>query len=1092
VENSLDQKGEFSMSDHRGYYSHPTIYKDSIVFVSDDDLWKVSTAGGVAKRLTANVGMASAPRYSPDGSKVAYLGNDRGHLGLYLISADGGAPAHLVHFGISHLIGWKDNNTILFASNFEQPMMKYNEVYEFDLEEKSFTKLNFGEAMHVRYGKGGAMLIGRNNSDSARWKRYKGGTAGVLWTRKTAKEKFQRILKNIKTNIASPRLIDNQIYFISDHEGSANIYRCELDGKSVKRLTHHEDYYVRNLETDGSQLTYQRGAEIYFYDLKTNKETHVQIECPTPAVQTHPRFESAKSFLEYFAVSDNAQELSVVSRGHGFSMPVFAGPVTEWDLVKDTRYRLPTYSADSKFLYFAGSNSQREDRLLRCNLEKREIEVLFEKQDWGVIWTMAHNPKSDLMAITTNRSELYVADLKTKKVSLIVQNKNSPISEMNWSPDGRYLVYTGAASDAARSELSIYDTKTKKSRMLLNSVLSDRNPVFSLDGQYIYFLSVREFYPVYNATHFDLGFPFALKPYVVALTKTAPNPFKASVANITVDGPKKDEGAKKKKPVKAEPIEVDFDGIDHRVMAFPLNFKDYASLKAIPGGVLYLTKNVMPEMDFNSWSSSSNYDLCGFKFDDNKEEFWQANVAGFDTVHQGQYIVLASNNNLRFVPTTSKPNSESGVGKKSGWIDLDRIRLEIHPRDEWKQMYRETWALQKEHFWRADMSKVEWAKTFQKYLPLLERVKTRGELSDLIWEMQGDLGTSHSYEMGGQYFRSPKVNILGLLGAKVDFVKKTNSYKITRIYRGDSWRAGHDSPLLAASVGLREGDEIVKLNGHGFQQAMDIYSRLQHQNNIEILLTIRRQGKKDLENLTVKTLSQQKDVLYRDWVESNRDYVHRMSKGKLGYVHIPNMAVWGYSEFYRYLLSEIAFDGLIVDVRFNGGGHISQHVLKILAQKPLAITQSRHQGRFYYPAYAVRGPIVGITNESAGSDGDIFSHSFKMMKLGKLIGKRTWGGVIGINAQYALRDRTMVTQPEYSYWFNDVGWDVENYGTDPDIEVDITPEDHQAGRDPQLMRAIEEGLKDLKKKPAFAPEIEVFPNLAQPRLGKKPPAPKRG
>lgn len=1074
------------MTDYRGYYSQPTIHNDSIVFVSDDDLWKVAKTGGVAKRLTANVGVASSPRFSPDGEKIAYLGNDRGHLGLYLISAEGGSPQHLVHFGINVLIGWKDNSTILFASEFEQPMRKLTEVYEFDLNDKTLRKLNFGEATQLRYGRGGAMLLGRNNSDSARWKRYKGGTAGVLWTRKSSKDKFQRILKNIKTNIASPRLIDNQIYFISDHEGSANIYRCEIDGKSVKRLTHHEDYYVRNMDTDGAQLVYQKSAEIYVYDLASKTETAVEIECPTPGVQTHPRFENAKHYLEYFAVADNAQELSVVSRGQGFSMPVFSGPVTEWEMARDTRFRLPTYSADNKYLYFAGNNSQREDRLLRAELSTRKMEVLFEKQDWGVIWSMAHNPKKDLMAISTNRSELYLADLKTKKVRLIVHNKNGRVQELNWSPDGRYLAYAGPASDAVRSEISVYDTKTQKSRVLLNSVLMDANPVFSLDGQYLYFLSVREFYPVYNATHFDLGFPFAVKPYVVALSKTAPNPFKASVANVSIEPAKQEGAVKKKKVVKAAPIEIDFDGIDQRVLGFPLNLKDYGSLKAIPGGILYLTKNITPVTDFNAWHPSGNFDLCGFKFEDNREEFWQAEVSSFNTVHQGQYVILNSGNYLRFIPSSAKPNNEPGISKKSGWIDLDRIRLEIHPREEWRQMYRETWQLQKEHFWRADMSKVEWAQTYKKYLPVLERAKTRSEFSDLIWEMQGDLGTSHSYEIGGQYLRNPNANIVGLLGAQVEYVKKTNSYKITRIYRGDSWKDGQESPLASMAVGLEVGDEIFQVNGHGFKHAMDIYSRLQHQNNVEVLLTVRRKGRRDFENVCVKTLTEQKSLLYRNWVENNREFVHRMSKGKLGYVHIPDMSVRGYSEFYRYFLSEIAYDGLIVDVRFNGGGHISQHVLKILAQKPLAITQSRYEGRYHYPMYAVRGPIVALTNELAGSDGDIFSHSFKMMKIGKLIGKRTWGGVIGINGQYALRDRTMVTQPEYSYWFNDVGWDVENYGTDPDIEVDITPEDHQAGRDPQLLRAIDEGLKELKKKPAFAPEITEFPNLAQPKLNKAP------
>jgi tricorn protease len=1071
------------MSDHRGYYSQPTIHDQTIVFVSDDDLWSVQTSGGLAKRLTANVGSASSPRFSPDGTRIAYLGNDRGHMGLYLISAEGGSPAHLIHFNIANLIGWKDNNTLLFASNLEVRFMP--EVYEYDLKNKTFEKLNYGDVTNLCYGKAGALVIGRKNSDSARWKRYKGGTSGVLWTRKTAKEKFQRILKNIKTNIAAPRLIDGQIYFISDHEGSANVYRCELDGKSVKRLTSHEDYYVRQLETDGKQLVYQKGAEIFVYNIPTKNETSIEIKCPTPGVQTHARFENAATYLESYAVSDNTQQISVTSRGHGFSMPVFAGPVTQWDFVKDASYRLPTYSPDSKYLYFVGSTSEREDRLVRCHVDTQKMENLFDKKEWGIIWRMVHSPKADVLAISTNRTELMLVDLKTKKMTLIETNKNGQIRDFNWSPDGRYLAYAAPTEEARRHEIRIYDTKTKKSQPLITSVLEDTNPSFSVDGKYLYFLSIREFQPVYNATHFDLGFPFAGRPYVVSLTKSAPNPFKIGLNNFAAEATKDEKDDKKKKPaLKPENIEIDYDGIDHRILPFPLKLKEYRSLKAIPGGILYLTKNVEPISDFSKNEPAAEFDLCGFKFEDNKEEFWHANVKSFNTARQSQYVLFNANKTLRLISTAAKPNSETGVSKKSGWIDLDRIRLEIHPKDEWKQMYREAWYLQKEHFWRADMSKIDWQNTYQKYLPLLARVKTRGEFSDLMWEMQGDLGTSHCYEMGGQYFRTPKVNIIGMLGAKFDFNLKSKTYKINRIFRGDSWLSGQDSPLLGPAVSLNEGDELLKINGHGFNLADDIYSRLQHQNNLEVQLTVKRKGKKETENVVVKTLSEQKSTQYRDWVETNRAHVHKLSKGKLGYVHIPNMGVWGYSEFYRYFLSEIVHDGLVVDVRFNGGGHVSQHILKILAQKPLGIDLTRYQGTSVYPVYAVRGPIVGITNELAGSDGDIFSHSFKMLKLGKLIGKRTWGGVIGINSQYSLRDRTRVTQPEYSFWFNDVGWQVENYGTDPDIEVDITPEDYQAGRDPQLDRAIEEGLKDLKKKPAYAPVIKEFPDLSQPKLGK--------
>ncbi|WP_413289813.1 S41 family peptidase [Bdellovibrio sp. HCB337] len=1076
------------MSDNLGYYSQPCIHHNTIVFVSDDDLWSISREGGIAKRLTANIGIARQPKISPDGERIAYVGNDRGQMGLYIISVDGGTPQQLTHFNVENLVGWKDEETILFSSSFRT--FGVQELYEFDLLERTYRRSDLGEITTAGINKNGVILmIGRKNRDSARWKRYKGGTAGVLWTRKNAKDKFQRILKNIKTNIAAPHLIGEQIYFISDHEGSANVYRCELDGKGLKRLTDHEDYYVRNLETDDNQLVYQKGADVYYMDLKTGKETKVVIECPTSGVQAQPRFEDAQNYLESYAVSNNLQELFIGSRGHGFSMPVFDGPVMEWDLLRDVRYSLPAYSHDSKYLYLIGNNSQQSDRLIQCDLENRKMKILLEKNDWGVVRAVSHNPKKDIIAIANNRCELFIVDTKTQRFTLVEKSVAFRSFDLTWSPNGRYLAYTTAVESRQNLQIHVYDTKIKRTRMLIQPIVGDSSPCFSLDGQYLYFIGVREFYPVYNATHFDLGFPFGAKPYVVSLTKTAPNPFKASVNNYAApEKPEEKQSTKKKaqnnKP--AEDIEIDFEGIDHRIMPFPLDLKGYEDIRAIPGGVLYRSSEIKADTDFSKWSWEGDFGLYSFKFEENKEERWSESVVSFELCNKAQHVIYRTRDkHLRLVSTSSKPNKDHHVGKKDGWIDLDRIRLQIHPREEWKQMYRETWYLQKEHFWRPDMSKVNWAKTYNNYLPLLPRVKTRAELSDLLWEMQGDLGTSHAYESGGQYLRRPYYNILGLLGAEFEYQDKTKSFKITRIYKGDSWVAGHDSPLAAPAVQLLEGDEIHKVNGHGFQNAMDLEARLQNQNGVEICITIKRRGRKEFENLIVKTLSQQRDLIYRDWVEGNRELVHRKSNGKLGYVHIPNMGPWGYAEFYRYFLTEFSRDGLIVDVRFNGGGHVSQHILKILAQKPMGVMETRHFSRSFYPAYAVRGPIVGITNEQAGSDGDIFSHSFKLLKLGKLIGKRTWGGVIGINMQYSLRDRTSVTQPEFSHWFQDVGWSVENYGTDPDIEVDYPPEDYQAGRDPQLLRAIEEGLGDLKKKPAFNPNIKEYPNLAAPILPKK-------
>jgi len=394
-------------------------------------------------------------------------------------------------------------------------------------------------------------------------------------------------------------------------------------------------------------------------------------------------------------------------------------------------------------------------------------------------------------------------------------------------------------------------------------------------------------------------------------------------------------------------------------------------------------------------------------------------------------------------------------------------------------MYREAWRLQREFFWNQDMSKVDWDKVFQRYQPVLSRVGTRAEFSDLMWEMQGELGTSHSYEIGGDYRPSPQYNI-GLLGADVEYDPSEKAYRIKNIVKGDPWEEKNSSPFLRPGVNVKKGDFICKISGRQVEKNIPLNQYLLHQAGNEVALEVRSPGEKETRQVTLKTLRTEMSARYRDWVEKNRNWVHETSKGKIGYMHIPNMGPLGFSEFHRYFMAEMDYDGLIIDVRFNGGGHVSQLLLSKLARKRIAYVKSRWFGDQPYPDESVAGPMVALTNELAGSDGDIFSHCFKYMKLGPLIGKRTWGGVVGIHPRHFLVDGSMTTQPEFSFWFTDVGWKIENFGAEPDIDVDISPQDYAQGKDPQMERGLKEILDLIKIKPRQRPDFSNPPDLSLP------------
>lgn len=1101
-----------------GYLSQPSIFSQPgagpkspptgyLAFICDDDLWTVGLEGGRAFRITANLGVVAEPSISPDGEQIAFAGTDGGIKDIYITSAHGGPSRRLTFVGISKLIGWKDARTLLYTSAHESTSARVAHIYELNLETLDSRKLPYGPATDICFGPKERMVLGRHCRDSALWKRYKGGTAGVFWVGEK-NGRFTRILKNITSNLTNPHWIGDHIYFLSDIDGIAQIYRVGPDGKGLKKLTDHREFYVRKLATDGRLLAYQSGGDLYVADLN-GVSRKLDIEVRTPAVQAQPRFEDAIDYLHEAAISPKGDELTLIARGHGFRMKPWSEGVTELSAADPLRLRLPVYVRDGKALVYVRADHVASETLHLSDLKTNRSEPIFTRQNWGKIWSLAKVPHRDQVVLANNRNQLYLLDLEKMTSVEIETSEFGRMSEISFSPDGRFVVYTCYLS-SERTGLRIYDIENREKRWITTPVHSDWSGSFDQSGKYFYFLSIREFYPNYNATHFDLGFPFAGRPYVITLRKDAESPFhQFPEVDQTKTVPTDDKSAKKKpddrrasmkrrdaKTKGAAPKEgdeknrpsvvIDWEGLDDRIEALPVKIGGYLRLVGLENKVLYSRARINPIRDFAMRVNEPDPELLQFSFDKQKEEVFAPAVRGFELNEDRTKICLRIKYKLRLVPTREIPRDGGGQDRLDGWVYTDRVRLRIDPRNEWKQMYREAWELQKEHFWDEGMSRVDWNLVYQRYLPLVDRVTTRSEMSDLLWEMQGELGTSHCYESMGDYFRRPPMNPVGYLGGEFRFNPKLKGFDVVRLFPGESWVEGHSCPLLGPKAGMKAGDRILEIDGWPLENPGDLGYRLLNKAGVEVNLKIQRQGAKDPEVISVKTLRQQVSLIYREWVNANRAYVHRKSGGRLGYVHIPNMMSYGYSEFYRGFLAEHDNNGLIVDVRYNGGGHVSQHILKVLAQKVIGFDQSRWNGVMKYPTYAVNGPIVAVTNENAGSDGDIFSHSFKLMQIGPLIGKRTWGGVVGINGQYSLRDGTSTTQPEYSFWFEDVGWSVENHGTNPDIEVEYPPEAYAQGRDPQLDRAIEEALKLARRSPPLKADLKVRPDRRLPYTSKAP------
>ncbi len=1061
------------MTDHAGYYRFPTLRADRVVFACEDDLWTVSAGGGVARRLSAGPGTASRPALSPDGALLAYTGRDEGPDEVWVMPADGGPSTRLTWLGaMTYVVGFTpDGKSVVFATDDGQPFGAHFHLFSVPVAGGPARPLVPGPAATWSPEPGGrGAVIGRNLSDLARWKRYRGGTAGTLWIDTTGRGEY-RPLVVLPGNLACPMWIGDRVYFLSDHEGHGNLYSVTPAGDGLSRHTDHRDYYVRFPQTDGQRIVYCAGAGLFLFDVAANESRPLPVEVRSARPERNRKFADAARHLEAAALHPQGHSLAVTTRGKVFSFPLFEGAVSARADADGIRHRLAAWLPDGKRLLAVSDESGEEELVILGPDGEREAVPL--TLDIGRAVEMSAAPAGPPRAALTNhRYELVVVDLAKKTAKVVDRSRHERIQGPAWSPDGKWLAYSFATGFTTRG-IRLWSAQTGKVHEATRPDFKDFSPAFDPEGNHLWFVSYREYDPVYDRHHFDLGFPRGGRLMALPLSADLPSPFeprpRAPGAAEPPPAPAA-KGAKGKAPEKAR-VKIDLAGLPDRVLAFPLPEGNYGRIEGIRGKVLFTTLPVEGALSQPPIPGAppANATLEAFDLRELKRETLIGGVTDFSLSADGKTLAVRCGRRLRVLPASAKPEAGSEhkePGRESGFVDLTRVRLSVVPGLEWAQMFREAWRLQRDHFWRNDMSGLDWSAVYERYRPLVDRVAVRSELSDLLWELQGELGTSHAYEFGGDYRGEPDWPV-GHLGADLRFDEKAGAWVVARIPRGDSWREDQSSPLAAPGLDIAPGTRILAVAGQTLDRRHGPRAALVHQAGQRVLLRVAAPGGRP-RTVTVKALASERALRYRDFVEGCREEVHRRTKGRVGYVHIPNMGPQGYAEFHRYFLAELYRDGLLIDVRFNGGGHVSCLLLEKLLRRRIGWDVQRWGEALPYPYEAPAGPMVALTNERAGSDGDIFSHAFKLYRLGPLIGRRTWGGVVGIWPRHALVDGTVTTQPEFSFWFSDVGFAVENYGTDPDIDVENLPQDYAKGRDAQLERGIVEILRLLKERPPAA------------------------
>lgn len=1061
-----------------GYRRYPHIHDKQVVFVADDDLWMGETSGGRAFRLTQGEEAPRDPRFSPNGQQIAYAAATNGGMDLYLTSLDGGTR-RLTWLSARRIFvsGWMDSEHVIIASAHES--MGGGEMWLYSVSlDGQLRRLPYGIGRSATIGRKGVVVATPFGTDPAMWKRYRGGSAMKLWASPDGESDWKRLLPDQTASLAGPAWYNDRIIFTSDLgdgiRGQAQLWSVTATGRDLRQHTEHtfEHGYVRDAATDGKGIVYHARGDIY---LMTSLEGRPErLDFRTAISGPHPMGVPPTDRLES-VLPDHGGDGSLLEwRGAAYFLTHRSGPARALADYPGVRIREPRLLGRTGKAIWA-SDCQGEDCLEIRGVDGDGAPRRLAQGRVGRVVALESNAQGTKVAVGSHDGTIYLLDVARGSLKRIGRSPVGEPTGFSFSPDGRYLVWREAiASEGMMGRLVGYDVTDDKAFSLTRGQFNDYAPVFTNDGKYLVFLSSRTIDPSYDELGFDLSFTNTVRPWIAPLTAEEPAPFGVSADGWQVSDADEEKGEDKQdektgdekataKSDDSSSVIFETEGFEDRMVVFPVPSGQYRQVLAVEDGVVW-TRSLAGSAvlgDGRVGPDGDTKDLAEhFSFKTRKVNVVVEACDGVAASGDGQRLVVHSGEDFWVQPSDSKPEEDERIV-----IDMSRLRREIDPRAEWRQMFDETTRLMASHFWREDMDGVDWPKVVAKYRYLVERIATHGDLMDLLWECVGELNTSHCYVMDRQTTDAPRV---GWLGAEFGRNGK-GELVIERILPGESSDPHARSPLRAAGIGVAPGDVILAIDGRPTSEAPHIGALLLGSAEKVVELTVVHGRMK--RRVAVVPLASEVPLRYHEWVKKNVEYVARASDGKLGYVHVPDMTATGWAEFHRLIGQASKRDGVLVDVRFNSGGHTSELVIERLRRQVIGFSGARHHDvGGTYPDQGMRGPVVFITNGFAGSDGDIVTQAAQELGLGPVVGERSWGGIIGIDGRFELVDGTGVTQPRYWFQFERSGMRAENHGVDPDIVVEMTPEAWESGADPQLDKAIAEATDRLKRCPAKKPK----------------------
>ena len=1072
----------------------PDIHDQQVVFTYAGDLWTAPATSGTATRLTAHPGLELFAKYSPDGKWIAFTGQYDGDEQVYVIPSVGGVPRQLTYYPArgplpprwgydNQVYGWTpDGKAVVFRSLRDNWDLGQNRLYTVPVAGGLPTALPMPESGAGDLSPDGKYAIySPLFRDFRAWKRYQGGWAQDLWVFDLATHEAKNVTDNPFSD-RDPMWIGDRIYFASDRSGTLNLYTVLPDGTGLAQLTNSTTWDVRWPSADeAGHIVYERDGELHVFDTGGKTDRKLDIVVPDDGLAARPQHRAVGAFIEDFGLAPKGARALFVARGDVFTAPIEHGATRNLTHSSNAHDKAARWSPDGTKIAFISDMSGEEELYLADQDGGSAPQRLTTNGDmmrYPPVWS----PDGQRLAFSDKAGRLWDLELATKRLTEVAHDSSGQLGDQSWSPDSRWLAFSLSHATDYRS-VYVWRVGEAAPRPVTGALSNAYEPVFDVEGKYLFFLGDREYAPQISTLEWDFATTRTTGIFALALRKDVPAPFPPQSDEVKPDstaagtpaaapGGGTAAGAKGQKAAGGTPapIEIDFDGLAERVAPVPVPADNYRGLNAVTGNLLYVKGGAF----YYGRAADVQPALMVFNFEDRKATALAEDIRGYALSPDGSKVLVRQGRAFNLYDAGPKGASS----KKT--VSTDGLEADIVPQQEWTEIFNEVWRRFRDFFYVPNMNGYDWKALGDRYRPLLAYVGHRSDLDYVLSEMIGELSNSHTYISGGDY-EIPKRPEVALPGARLALDAASGRYRITRIFDGDNAEATYRAPLTEIGVDARVGDYVLAVDGEDLKAPDNPYRLLRYKADHPVTLTLNSRPTADgARQVTYRPITDETSLVYFDWVARNRHVVDSLSRGRVGYLHLPDMGADGLSEFIKWYYPQIRKQGLIVDVRANGGGNVSSMVIERLRRALLATGFSRNSEfvETYPRAPVFYGSLVALLNETSASDGDIFPAMFKQAGLGPLIGKRSWGGVIGITSHGPLIDGGQVNVPEFGFASTDGHWIVEGHGVDPDIVVENDPQSVIAGRDPQLERGVAEVLKLIAAHPRALPARPAPPDKA--------------